>query len=88
MTILISMLCKVKVDTIINEDNSRKIQHPYREKTDKRVLKRNPWRDYGLHLTVLFLTIVAMYIGPIDFRLNILPCKTNKMDPKKTIQNC
>ena len=66
MTILISVLCKVKVDTITNEDNSRKIQHPYREKTDKRVLKRNPWRDYGLHLTVLFLTIVAMYIGPIE----------------------
>ena len=66
MTILISVLCKVKVDTIINKDNSRKIQHPYREKTDKRVLKRNPWRDYGLHLTMLFLTIVAMYIGPIE----------------------
>ena len=28
------------------------INHPYRDKTDKRILKRNTWKDYGLHLTV------------------------------------
>ena len=63
------MIC-VKVGKILKKDNStNQIQHPYREKTDKRVLKKNPWRDYGLHLTVLFLAIVAMYIGPIEIDL-------------------
>ena len=51
------------------ENSTNQIKHPFREKTDKRVLKKNPWRDYGLHLTVLFLAIVAMYIGPIEIDL-------------------
>ncbi|WP_458454211.1 DUF3100 domain-containing protein [Methanobrevibacter sp.] len=45
------------------------INHPYREKTDKRILKRNPWRDYGLHFSVVALVIIAMYIGPIQIPL-------------------
>ncbi|WP_458404979.1 DUF3100 domain-containing protein [Methanobrevibacter sp.] len=45
------------------------INHPYREKTDKRILKRNPWRDYGLHLSVVGLVIIAMFIGPIEIQL-------------------
>ena len=61
---------RVKVGKISNKGNStNQIKHPYREKTDKRVLKKNPWRDYGLHLTVLFLAIIAMYIGPIEIDL-------------------
>lgn len=56
--------------TISNKDNLMKeIQHPYREKTDKRILKKNPWKDYGLHLTVLFLTVIGMFIGPIEINL-------------------
>ena len=52
---------------ISNKDSSTtEIQHIYREKTDKRILKKNPWKDYGLHLTVLFVSIVAMFIGPIE----------------------
>lgn len=68
------------VSIIPNEDPSqREIQHIYREKTDKRILKKNPWRDYGLHLTVLFLTIFAMSIGAIeipiteDIKILIMP---------------
>ena len=54
---------------ISNKDNSNQIQHIYREKTDKRILKKNPWKDYGLHLTVLLLTIIAMIIGPIEINI-------------------
>ena len=54
---------------ISKNDDSTQIQHIYREKTDKRILKKNPWRDYGLHLTVLVLTIFAMFIGPIEIQI-------------------
>jgi len=42
------------------------VQHIYRNKTDKRILKKNPWRDYRLHFTILVLAVIAMFIGPID----------------------
>ena len=51
------------------DDSTTEIQHIYREKTDKRILKKNPWKDYGLHLTVLFVSIIAMFIGPIEIPL-------------------
>lgn len=52
---------------ILKKDlQSRNVEHPYREKTDKRILKKNPWRDYRLHGTVLLLVIVAEIIGPIE----------------------
>lgn len=55
---------------ITNDDKlTTDINHPYREKTDKRILKKNPWKDYGLHLTVLVLSIIAMYIGPVEIVL-------------------
>lgn len=56
---------------IISKDDvsTNEIQHIYREKTDKRILKKNPWRDYGLHLTVLILAIIAMFIGPIEIQI-------------------
>ncbi|WP_405308318.1 DUF3100 domain-containing protein, partial [Methanobrevibacter sp.] len=43
--------------------------HIYREKTDKRILKKNPWKDYRLHATVLVLVIIAELIGPIKIPL-------------------
>ena len=43
------------------------VEHIYREKTDKRILKKNPWRDYRLHGSILILVIVAEIIGPIEF---------------------
>ena len=52
-----------------NDIETKEIQHIYREKTDKRILKKNPWKDYGLHLTVLVLVIIAMSIGPIEIQL-------------------
>ena len=52
-----------------NDDSMNDIQHIYREKTDKRILKKNPWKDYGLHLSVLVLAVIAMYIGPIEIKL-------------------
>ena len=52
-----------------NDNDTNEIQHIYREKTDKRILKKNPWKDYGLHLTVLLLVIIAELIGPIKIQI-------------------
>ena len=51
-----------------NQDTTE-IQHIYRNKTDKRILKKNPWRDYRLHFTILVLVVIAMFIGPIEIEL-------------------
>ncbi|PWB87436.1 DUF3100 domain-containing protein [Methanobrevibacter thaueri] len=51
-----------------NQDTTE-IQHIYRNKTDKRILKKNPWRDYRLHFTILILVIIAMFIGPIEIEI-------------------
>ena len=32
-------------------------------------MKKNPWKDYGLHLTVVILVIIAMFIGPIEINI-------------------
>ncbi|MBQ6511255.1 DUF3100 domain-containing protein [Methanobrevibacter sp.] len=50
-------------------EETNQIQHIYREKTDKRILKKNPWKDYRLHITILFLVIIAESIGPIEIEL-------------------
>ena len=50
-------------------DETSSVQHIYRDKTDKRILKKNPWRDYRLHFTVLFLVLIAEAIGPIKIPL-------------------
>ena len=55
------------------------VEHLYREKTDKRILKKNPWRDYRLHITVLILVVIAELIGTIsipitkDVAITIMP---------------
>jgi len=54
---------------LINDDDKNNVQHIYRNKTDKRILKKNPWKDYGLHLSVLLLVIIAELIGPIELNL-------------------
>ncbi|MGN0177431.1 MAG: DUF3100 domain-containing protein [Methanobrevibacter sp.] len=46
------------------DNNVEDIKHIYRDKTDRRILKKNPWKDYGLHFSVLFLVIIAEFIGP------------------------
>ncbi len=51
-----------------NEDTTS-VQHIYRSKTDKRILKKNPWKDYRLHITILFLVIIAESIGPIQIEI-------------------
>jgi len=57
-------------DIITDKDiPTNEIQHIYREKTDKRILKKNPWKDYGLHFTVLVLVIIAELIGPIKIQI-------------------
>ena len=59
--------------------NDGHVEHLYREKTDKRILKRNPWRDYRLHITVLILVVIAELIGTIkipitkDVAITIMP---------------
>ena len=45
------------------------MKHIYREKTDKRILKKNPWKNYKLHITILFLVIIAESIGPSEIEL-------------------
>ncbi len=52
-----------------NDEQHTDVEHIYREKTDKRILKKNPWRDYRLHGSILILVIVAEIIGPIEFHL-------------------
>ena len=54
------------MDIIPDKSNDGQVEHIYREKTDKRILKRNPWRDYRLHGTVLILVIIAELIGTIE----------------------
>jgi hypothetical protein len=60
-------------------DKDGQVEHIYREKTDKRILKKNPWRDYRLHITVLILVIIAELIGTIkipltkDVAITIMP---------------
>ena len=49
----------------ISKENKQNVEHIYREKTDRRILKKNPWRDYKLHLTVFFLVVIAELIGTI-----------------------
>ena len=46
-------------------DDDGHVEHIYREKTDRRILRKNPWRDYRLHLTVLGLVFIAEMIGTI-----------------------
>ena len=54
---------------LTNNDDKTRVVHTYRNKTDKRILKKNPWKDYGLHITVLVLVIIAMVIGPMEITL-------------------
>ena len=57
------------MERITIPDKERKttsVEHIYREKTDKRILKKNPWRDYRLHVTVLILVVIAELIGTIE----------------------
>ena len=51
--------------SIPHGDNDGQVEHIYREKTDRRILRKNPWRDYGLHLTVFALVVIAELIGTI-----------------------
>ena len=50
----------------IPDNDEGHVEHIYREKTDKRILKKNPWRDYRLHGTVLILVVIAELIGVIN----------------------
>ena len=60
-------------------DNNGQVEHIYREKTDRRILRKNPWRDYRLHITVFVLVIIAELIGTItipitnDVAITIMP---------------
>ena len=50
-------------------EDTTTVQHIYRDKTDKRILKKNPWKDYRLHITILFLVVIAESIGPVELEL-------------------
>lgn len=60
-------------------DNDGQVEHIYREKTDRRILRKNPWRDYRLHVTVFILVVIAELIGTItipitkDVAITIMP---------------
>ena len=51
---------------IPKKDKKHKVEHIYREKTDRRILKKNPWRDYRLHGSVFILVVIAELIGVIN----------------------
>ena len=50
----------------IPDNDEGHVEHIYREKTDRRILKKNPWRDYRLHGTVFMLVVIAELIGVIN----------------------
>ncbi|MBR5954473.1 MAG: DUF3100 domain-containing protein [Methanobrevibacter sp.] len=52
--------------SIPKKGNDGQVEHIYREKTDRRILRKNPWRDYRLHGTVLILVVIAELIGTIN----------------------
>ena len=54
---------------IPDKDKMGSTEHIYREKTDRRILKKNPWKDYGLHLSVLVLVVISFLIGPFEFKV-------------------
>ena len=60
-------------------DNDGQVEHIYREKTDRRILRKNPWKDVRLHGTVLVLVVIAELIGTItiplshDVKITIMP---------------
>ena len=56
-------------DFIPDKDKMGSTEHIYREKTDRRILKKNPWKDYGLHLSVLVLVVISFLIGPFEFKV-------------------
>ncbi len=54
---------------VISKENSskkRKKLHRYRDKTDKQILNKKPWRDYKLHITIVVLVVVAESIGAVS----------------------
>ena len=50
-------------------DPDNNVEHTFRDKTDRRILRKNPWKDYRLHLTVLALVVIAELIGPITINI-------------------
>ena len=53
----------------IPDNDEGHVEHIYREKTDRRILKKNPWRDYRLHGTVFMLVVIAELIGVINIHI-------------------
>ena len=51
------------------DPKSRERMNRFRDKTDKTILKKNPWRSYRLHITVLCLVIFAEFVGPVKIPL-------------------
>lgn len=65
-----ALICWVGEGVMFKKDKNRnEVEHIFREKTDKRILKKNPWKDHRLHLTVLLLVIIAELIGPREIYL-------------------
>ena len=64
MKYIISRVLLGRMLFLEKDGQTSNVEHIYREKTDKRILKKNPWKDYNLHITVLVLVIIAQIIGP------------------------
>ena len=64
MKYIISRVLLGRMLFLDKDGQTSNVEHIYREKTDKRILKKNPWKDYNLHITVLVLVIIAQIIGP------------------------
>ena len=44
-------------------------EHPFRDKTDRAIKKRPPWREYRLHLVVLIIVVISELIGTREFHV-------------------
>lgn len=58
-------------DIISKKDSTENNEtpHRYRDKTDKQILDKKPWKDYRLHITIVCLVIVAEFIGPLNISI-------------------
>ncbi|MBO7443832.1 MAG: DUF3100 domain-containing protein [Methanobrevibacter sp.] len=43
--------------------------HPYREKTDRAIKKRPPWKEFTLHIVVFVLVVISMFIGVKEIKI-------------------
>ena len=49
--------------------SNNKPQETFREKTDRAIKKRPPWKEYNLHIVCFVLVAISMAIGVKEIRI-------------------